>query len=77
MKSGVALSEAFRAEGALYPPMLSASIAAGERSGTLEGMLRRFVQYLRLNQSLKKKAIAAAIYPMMLRGDDGRARSPS
>ena len=61
VKSGVALSEAFRAEGALYPPMLSASIAAGERSGSLEGMLRRFVQYMRLNQSLKKKAIAAAV----------------
>ena len=66
VKSGVALSEAFRAEGALYPPMLSASIAAGERSGALEGMLRRFTQYMRLNQSLKKKAIAAATYPMML-----------
>ncbi len=66
VKSGVALSEAFRAEGALYPPMLSASIAAGERSGALEGMLRRFVQYLKLTRALKKKAIAAAIYPMML-----------
>jgi type IV pilus assembly protein PilC len=66
VKSGIALSEAFRAEGALYPPMLSASIAAGERSGGLEGMLRRFVQYMRLNQSLKKKAVAAAIYPLML-----------
>jgi len=66
VKSGVALSEAFRAEGALYPPMLSASIAAGERSGSLEGMLRRFVQYLRLNQSLKKKAIAASVYPLMI-----------
>jgi type IV pilus assembly protein PilC len=66
VKSGTALSEAFRAEGALYPPMLSASIAAGERSGSLEGMLRRFVQYMRLNQSLKKKAVAASVYPLML-----------
>ena len=66
VKSGVALSEAFRAEGALYPPMLSASMAAGERSGALEGMLRRFVQYLKLTRSLKKKAVAAAIYPLML-----------
>jgi type IV pilus assembly protein PilC len=66
VKSGIALSEAFRAEGALYPPMLSASIAAGERSGSLEGMLRRFVQYVRLNQSLKKKAVTASVYPLML-----------
>jgi len=39
---------------------------AGERSGNLEGVLRRFVQYLRLNLSLKKKAVAAAVYPIML-----------
>jgi type IV pilus assembly protein PilC len=32
VKSGLALSEAFRAEGQLYPPILSASILAGERS---------------------------------------------
>jgi type IV pilus assembly protein PilC len=66
VKSGVALSEAFRAEGALYPPMLSASIVAGERSGNLEGVLRRFVQYVRLTQTLRKKAISAAVYPAVL-----------
>jgi type IV pilus assembly protein PilC len=66
VKSGIALSEAFRDEGALYPPMLSASLVAGERSGNLEGVLRRFVQYVRLSLSLKKKAIAAAVYPIML-----------
>jgi type IV pilus assembly protein PilC len=66
VKSGIALSEAFRDEGTLYPPMLSASLIAGERSGNLEGVLRRFVQYVRLSLSLKKKAVAAAVYPIML-----------
>ena len=66
VKGGTAISEAFRAEGDLYPPILSASLVAGERSGNLEGVLRRFVQYVRLNQGLKKKAIAAAVYPIML-----------
>lgn len=66
VKSGIALSDAFRDEGALYPPILSASLVAGERTGNLEGVLRRFVQYLRLNLSLKKKAVAAAVYPIML-----------
>ena len=55
VKSGIALSEAFRDEGALYPPILSASLVAGERSGNLEGVLRRFVQYLRLNLSLQEE----------------------
>jgi type IV pilus assembly protein PilC len=66
VKTGVALSEAFRAEGELYPAMLSASVVAGERSGNLEGMLRRFAQYMRLNQQLKKKAVSAAVYPLMI-----------
>ncbi|HEV7501013.1 MAG TPA: type II secretion system F family protein [Vicinamibacteria bacterium] len=66
VKSGIALSDAFRAEGQIYPPILSASLIAGERSGNLEGVLRRLVQYLRLTSSLRKKAIAASMYPIML-----------
>src|SRR3989454_3600469 len=66
VKSGTALSDAFRAERDLYPPMLSASLVAGERSGNLEGVLRRLAQYLRLNLSLKKKAISASVYPLLL-----------
>jgi type IV pilus assembly protein PilC len=66
VKGGTALSEAVRSEGDLYPPIFAASLIAGERSGSLETVLRRFVQYLRLNQALKKKAIAASIYPIVL-----------
>lgn len=66
VKGGTALSEAFKAEGELYPPIFASSLVAGERSGSLETVLRRFVQYLRLNQSLKKKAVSASIYPMVL-----------
>jgi type IV pilus assembly protein PilC len=68
VKSGIALSDAFKAEGALYPPILSASLIAGERSGNLEGVLRRLVQYLRLTYGLRRKAIAAAVYPLLLFG---------
>ncbi|PYQ23439.1 MAG: hypothetical protein DMF81_08790 [Acidobacteria bacterium] len=66
VRSGTALSDAFRAERDLYPPMLSASLVAGERSGNLEGVLRRLAQYLRLNLSLKKKAVSASVYPILL-----------
>jgi len=68
VKSGSALSDAFRVERDLYPPMLAASLVAGERSGSLEGVLRRLAQYLRLNLSLKKKAISASAYPILLFG---------
>ena len=66
VKSGIAISEAFKTEGDLYPPILSASLVAGERSGSLEIVLRRFVQYLRLTQALKKKAISVSVYPIVL-----------
>jgi type IV pilus assembly protein PilC len=66
VKSGTSLSDAIRAEGELYPPIFAASLTAGERSGALEEVLRRFVQYLRLNQALKKKAISASVYPLLL-----------
>ena len=66
VKSGVALSDAFRQEGDLYPPIFAASLVAGERSGSLDGVLRRFAVHLRLNQSLKKKAVSASVYPLVL-----------
>jgi type IV pilus assembly protein PilC len=66
VKSGTALSDAVKAEGDLYPAIFSASLVAGERSGNLETVLRRFVQYLRLNQSLKRKAVSASVYPLAI-----------
>jgi type IV pilus assembly protein PilC len=66
VKSGVALSDAFRQEGDLYPPIFSASLVAGERSGNLDQVLRRFSAHLRLNQTLRKKAVSAAVYPIVL-----------
>jgi type IV pilus assembly protein PilC len=66
VKSGVALSDAFGQEGELYPPIFSASLVAGERSGSLDAVLRRFAEHLRLHQSLKKKAVSASVYPLVL-----------
>jgi len=66
VKSGVALSDAFRQEGDLYPAIFPASLVAGERSGSLDGVLRRFADHLRLNQALKKKAVSASVYPIVL-----------
>jgi type IV pilus assembly protein PilC len=66
VRSGAALSDAFAAEEDLYPPILAASLVAGERSGSLEVVLRRLAQYLRLSQTLRKKAISASVYPVLL-----------
>jgi type IV pilus assembly protein PilC len=66
IKTGIALSDAFKAEGALYPPIFASTLVAGERSGNLEAVLRRFEQYLRMNDMLRKRAISAAVYPAVL-----------
>jgi type IV pilus assembly protein PilC len=66
VKSGVALSDAILQEGELYPPIFPASLVAGERSGNLDTVLKRFAGHLRLSQSLKKKAISASVYPLVL-----------
>jgi type IV pilus assembly protein PilC len=66
IKSGAALSEAFRHEGTLYPQMFAASLIAGERSGNLEAVLRRFVSYVKMSQTIKKRVIAASVYPFVL-----------
>jgi type IV pilus assembly protein PilC len=66
VKSGTALSDALRQEGDLYPPIFAASLVAGERSGNLDQVLRRFAAHLRLNLSLRKKAVSASVYPIVL-----------
>lgn len=66
IKTGISLSDAFKAEGDLYPGIWSSTLLAGERSGNLEAVIRRFVQYLKLTQAMKKKAVSAAVYPVVL-----------
>ena len=64
--SGVALSDAFASYGNLFPPIYATSLRAGERSGDLEGVLRRFLKYQKMIVALRKKVIGALIYPAIL-----------
>jgi type IV pilus assembly protein PilC len=66
VKSGTALSDAFRAHGDLFPRIYSASLVAGEKSGGLETVIQRYVQYLKLTEGTKKKVVAAMVYPIFL-----------
>ena len=66
LKSGVSLSDAFASYGDLFPPIYSTSLRAGERSGDLEGVLRRFLKYQKMIVALRKKVISALIYPIIL-----------
>ncbi len=64
--SGVALSDAFASYGDLFPAIYSTSIRAGERSGDLEGVLKRFLRYQKLIVNLRKRVVSAMVYPAVL-----------
>lgn len=66
IQSGVALSDAFGSYGRAFPPIYSTSLRAGERSGDLEGVLRRFLRYQKLIVNLRKRVIGAMIYPAVV-----------
>src|SRR5881227_2060399 len=66
LKSGVALSDAFASFGDVFPPIYSTSLRAGERSGDLEGVLRRFLRYQKMIVTLRKRVTTALIYPLVL-----------
>ena len=66
LKSGVALSDAFASYGDAFPPIYSTSLRAGERSGDLEGVLRRFLKYQKMMVGLRKRVFTALIYPSIL-----------
>jgi type IV pilus assembly protein PilC len=66
LKSGVALSDAFSSYGDAFPPIYATSLRAGERSGDLEGVLKRFLRYQKIIVNLRKRVIGALIYPSVL-----------
>jgi len=66
LTNGVALSDAFASYGSLFPPIYSTSLRAGERSGDLEGVIKRFLRYQKLIVNLRKRVVGAMIYPAIL-----------
>src|ERR1041384_3518005 len=66
VRSGTALSDAFAAQGDLFPRVYTASLLAGERSGSLDGVLRRYVEYTKIIQTVKRKTVSALVYPAIL-----------
>jgi type IV pilus assembly protein PilC len=68
VKSGTALSEAFGAHTGLFPAVYSASLMAGERSGSLDAVIRRYVAYEKVIGTVRRRTISALIYPAILVG---------
>jgi type IV pilus assembly protein PilC len=66
VRSGTALSDAFDAHGDLFPSVYTASLLAGERSGNLDAVLRRYVEYTKIIATVKRKTVSALVYPAIL-----------
>src|SRR5438094_5652412 len=66
VRSGTALSDAFGSHGDLFPRVYTASLLAGERSGSLDTVLRRFVEYTKIIATVKRKTVSALVYPAIL-----------
>ena len=66
VRSGTALSDAFASHGDLFPRVYTASLLAGERSGSLDAVLRRYVEYTKVIAAVKRRIVAALVYPAIL-----------
>jgi type IV pilus assembly protein PilC len=65
VRSGALLSDAFDATGQ-FPKVYSATLRAGERSGSLDKVLAQYVVYQKIARGFRKKLLSALIYPSFL-----------
>lgn len=65
VRSGELLSEAFAAQGS-FPKIYTTTILAGEKSGNLEEVLGRYLNFQRLTMSFRKKLAVSLVYPALL-----------
>lgn len=68
VRGGEDLSDAVAAQGEVFPGLYAATLKAGERTGELEEVVRRFIRYQRLVLEARKKTVSALVYPAVLVG---------
>ena len=65
VKNGESISSAFEAQGG-FPIVYTTTLLAGERSGNLEEVLQRYLDFQRVSLTFRKKLTASLIYPAVL-----------
>ena len=65
VKTGESISSAFEAQGTV-PLVYTTTLLAGERSGNLEEVLQRYLDFQRVSLTFRKKLKASLIYPAFL-----------
>lgn len=66
IKGGTGLSDAFEKYPAAFSHLYVASIRAGERTGDLPLTIKRFINFSKRAEGLKKKVVSALFYPAIL-----------
>lgn len=65
VKTGESVSDAFEAQGS-FPVVYTVTLLAGERSGNLEEVLQRYLDFQRVSLTFRKKLKSSLIYPVFL-----------
>src|SRR5271165_4830015 len=65
VKGGELLSDSFAAQ-QVFPKMYTTTLLAGEKSGSMEEVLGRFIAYQRMVQTFRKKLFVSLVYPALL-----------
>src|ERR1700739_2323385 len=65
VKGGELLSDAFAAQG-IIPKIYTTTLMAGEKSGNIDEVLTRYVNFQRMAMTFRKKLFVSLIYPTLL-----------
>jgi type IV pilus assembly protein PilC len=66
VNAGASISEAFAEQGDLFPRLYWTSLKAGEKSGEIESVLRRYLKYQKTVLALSRKVLSTLVYPAIL-----------
>jgi type IV pilus assembly protein PilC len=66
IRGGSALSDAMAAHPAYFPPLYTSTIRAGEQSGALVDVLKRYITYQKRMLAIRAKVRNALFYPVFL-----------
>lgn len=68
VNQGIAFAKSLEQHPKVFPVLYSNMVAAGEASGTLEGVLERLSDFMEGQARLKNKVVAAMAYPVLMSG---------
>ncbi len=66
LQQGKQLSEAMATMPSVFPQLYVAMLRASETTGTVKVSIRRYMQYQQQSEEIRRKLVAAAIYPAIL-----------